>query len=156
MKILLRLLLFCTIIISRSFAQRLDSALATYANGFPQERMYLQYDKPVYSPGETLWFKAYLMNGIMPSDISKNGYADFYDADGRLLAHSVFPIVEGSFHGQFDIPDSLSTAYVHVKAYTSWMLNFDSAFLYQKNIRILQKTLPKAITKVVNTPLVQF
>src|SRR4051794_27475332 len=154
MKILLRLSLFFIILISRSFAQRIDSTLATYASRFPQERMYLQYDKPVYSPGETLWFKAYLMSGIMPSDISKNGYADFFDAEGRLLAHSVFPIVAGSFHGQFDIPDSLSTPYVHVKAYTAWMLNFDTAFLYEKNIRILQKTLPKAITKVVNTPLV--
>jgi hypothetical protein len=155
MKILLRLLLFCTVVTSRSFAQRIDSTLATYANQFPQERMYLQYDKPLYSPGETIWFKAYLMSGIMPSDISKNGYADFFDAEGRLLAHSVFPIVEGSFHGQFDIPDSLSTPYVHVKAYTAWMLNFDSAFLYQKNIRILQKT-PKTITKITYTPSVEF
>src|SRR3954447_3617901 len=140
MKILLRLLLFCTVVTSRSFAQRLDSTLAIYANQFTQERMYLQYDKPVYSPGETIWFKAYMMAGIMPSDISKNGYIDFFDADGKLLAHSVFPIVESSFHGQFDIPDSLPTPYVHVKAYTAWMLNFDTAFLYEKNIRILQKT----------------
>src|SRR6476659_10878720 len=149
MKILPRLLFFITILVSKSFAQRIDTTLAVYASQFPQERMYLQYDKPVYSPGETIWFKAYLMNGIMPSDISKNGYADLYDADGRLLAHSVFPIVVGSFHGQFDIPDSISTPFVHVKAYTAWMLNFDTAFLYEKNIRFLQKS-PKAITKVNN------
>src|SRR6476661_2048475 len=156
MKKLLSLLLFFTILTSKSFAQRIDSTLAIYANQFPQERMYLQYDKPVYSPGETIWFKAYLMNGILPSDISKNGYADFYDADGKLLAHSVFPIVDASFHGQFDIPDSISTPYVHVKAYTAWMLNFDTAFLYEKNIRVLQRTTPKAITRVINTPSVQF
>lgn len=155
MKILLRLILLFTILISKSFAQHIDSTLAIYANQFPQERMYLQYDKPVYSPGETIWFKAYLMNGIMPSDISKNGYADFYDAEGRLLAHSVFPIVEGSFHGQFDIPDSIETPYVHVKAYTAWMLNFDSAFLYSKSIRILQKA-SKGISKITYTPAVQF
>ena len=155
MKKWLRLLFFFTILISKSFAQRIDSTLAIYANQFPQEKMYLQYDKPVYSPGETIWFKAYLMSGVMPSDISKNGYADLYDADGRLLAHSVFPIVEGSFHGQFDLSDSLVTPYVHVKAYTAWMLNFDTTFLYDKNIRILQKT-PKAITKINNTPAVQF
>src|SRR6478609_9556692 len=141
MKILLRLSLFFTILISKSFAQRIDSTLAIYANQFPQERMYLQYDKPVYSPGETIWFKAYLMNGIVPSDISKNGYADLYDADGKLLKHSIFPIVEASFHGQFELPDSLTTPFVHVKAYTPWMLNFDTTFLYEKDITILQKNL---------------
>lgn len=155
MKKLLTFLFFFTILISKSFAQHIDSTLAIYANQFPQERMYLQYDKPVYSPGQTIWFKAYLMNGIVPSEISKNGYADLYDADGKLLAHSVFPIVEGSFHGQFDLSDSLNTPFVHVKAYTSWMLNFDTTFLYEKDIRILQKS-PKSITKITNTPSVQF
>ncbi len=155
MKILIRVVCFIVLLLSKSFAQRIDSTLAIYANQFPQERVYLQYDKPAYAAGETIWFKAYLMNGILPSEVSKNGYADVYDAEGRLLAHSVFPVVAGSYHGQFDIPDSIATAYVHVRAYTAWMLNFDSAFFYEKNIRLLQKS-AKPVAKTPNVTSVQF
>ncbi len=156
MKILFRLFIYCAVLIARSFAQHIDSTLAIYADQYPQERMYLQYDKPAYSPGETVWFKAYLMAGILPSPISKNGYADFYDAEGRLLAHSVFPIIEASFRGQFEVPDSVTASFVHVKAYTTWMLNFDTAFLYEKNIRILPKKPAKTLSKFTVVPSVQF
>lgn len=102
-----------------SFAQRIDTTLAAYANKYQPERMYIQFDKPAYAPGETIWFKAYLMAGVMPTDISKNCYADFYDAGGKLIAHSLFPIVQGGAAGSFVIPDTLSSLAVHVKAYTT-------------------------------------
>ena len=45
-------------------AQNIDSTIAIYANEYGQERTYLHYDKSTYVPGETIWFKAYLMEGI--------------------------------------------------------------------------------------------
>src|SRR5215210_5284996 len=85
-------------------AQKIDSTLSIYASQFQQEKVYIHFDKPAYAPGETIWFKAYLMAGIMPSDISKNFYIDWADANGRVLAHTVFPIIEASAKGQFDVP----------------------------------------------------
>jgi hypothetical protein len=35
------------------------------------------------------------------------------------------------------IPDGLENGVVHVKAYTQWMLNFDEAFLYNRDIPVL-------------------
>lgn len=150
------IILFCAAFCSSVSAQRIDSVLNIYANNFTQERIYLQYDKPTYAPGETIWFKAYLMAGIDASAISKNFYADMYDAEGKLIAHSVFPIVEASARGQFDVPDSIVTPFVHVRAYTSWMLNFDTAFLYEKDIRILQKKSTKPVVKQAVVPSLQF
>ena len=142
--------------INATFAQRIDSTLAIYADHYLPERMYVQFDKPAYANSETVWFKAYLQAGIMPSQISKNCYADFYDDNGNLLAHTIFPIVQSSASGNFKISDSLATTALHVKAYTRWMLNWDTAFLFEKNIPLAPKTAPKTINKITVIPSLHF
>ncbi len=139
-----------------SYAQRIDTTLAAYAEKYQPERIYVQFDKPAYAPGETVWFKAYLMAGELPSDISKNCYTDWYDVNGNLLAHSIFPVVQSGAAGEFVIPDSLSSFALHVKAYTTWMLNWDTSYLFEKNISVTQKTTPKAIAKIAILPSLHF
>ena len=57
-------------------AQNIENNLEVMANRFPQERIYLHYDKSSYAPGETVWFKTYIMQAIYPSDDSKTVYID--------------------------------------------------------------------------------
>ena len=119
-------------------AQNIDSVIERYANNYAQERTYLQYDKSTYVPGETVWFKAYLMEGMYPAERgSKTFYTDWTDDKGNVLSHLVSPVQEATTNGQFDIPANYSGKFIHVKAYTKWMLNFDTAFLYEKDILIL-------------------
>ncbi|MBS1621203.1 MAG: hypothetical protein JST10_09365 [Bacteroidetes bacterium] len=120
-------------------SQNIDSAIERYADHFRQERIYMQYDKSTYVPGETIWFKAYLMQGFFPANDSKNLYVDWTDDHGKLLFRSISPVVEATTNGQYDIPATYSGKFIHVKAYTKWMLNFDSAFLYEKDIVIVSK-----------------
>ncbi len=120
-------------------AQVLDSTLALYGTKYQQERTYLHYDKTAYAPGETIWFKAYLMEGILPAEGSKTLYIDWVDEKGNLLNHTSSPILGGGVtNGQFDVPENYKGSFIHVRAYTKWMLNFDTAFLYRKNLRIIQ------------------
>ena len=134
-------------------AQIIDSTIAVYADQYGQERTYLHYDKSTYAPGETIWFKAYLMSGIFAADASKTFYIDWTDDNGSLLLHSIDPIVDATSNGQFDIPPGYTGKFIHVKAYTKWMLNFDSSFLYNKDIRILSKTTssPSAKNTILST-----
>ncbi|MDR0793551.1 MAG: hypothetical protein LBE82_09615 [Chitinophagaceae bacterium] len=129
-------------------AQRIDTLLSYYAAKYPTERMHLHFDRAVYSPGETIWFKAYIMAGALPSNISKSIYVDWADTKGNVLAHQQFPVIESSARGQFEVPAKFAGNAVHVRAYTKWMLNFDSAFLFDKDIRILQKKSVKATEKM--------
>ncbi len=126
-----------------SFGQNIDSTIFKYGSEFAQERTYLHYDKASYAPGETIWFKAYLMEGTYPAFASKNFYIDWTDDKGNLLYHTVSPMQAATTNGQYDIPADYKGSYIHVKAYTKWMLNFDSAFIYEKDIRIISN---KAIT----------
>ncbi len=158
MKRFFSILLFCfsCFCFHSSFAQRIDTTLAVYADKYQPERIYIQFDKPAYAAGETILFKAYLMAGVLPSGISKNFYTDWYDASGNLLAHSVFPIIQFGAAGEFIIPDSISSSAVHVKAYTTWMMNFDTSFLFEKNIPVAKKITPKIITKLTVVPSLHF
>jgi hypothetical protein len=129
--------LFCCCFSSKLLAQP-DSVLRIYSEKFQEERMYLHYDKSSYLPGETVWFKAYIIAGVQPSEISKTLYVELTDDAGNMLQRLTAPIAVSSAKGNLVIPTNYKGNSVHVKAYTHWMLNFDSAFLYHKNITVLQ------------------
>lgn len=116
-----------------------DSVLKILDTRYPQEKLYLHYDKPYYNPGETIWFKAYIFSANMPSGISKTVYADLFDEKGKVIERKIAPVVMSSAAAAFDLPANLTSSVVYVKAYTDWMLNFDSSFIYTKAIPVLQE-----------------
>jgi len=120
-------------------AQKLDSMMNIYANNFPQEKIHVHFDKKIYSPGETIWFKAYIFMGADPSGISRNFYAELSDADGNILQRKMAPVTESTTAGNFDLPRTLKEGHLHFRAYTTWMTNFDTAFYFEKDIRIYDK-----------------
>ncbi|MDP4130062.1 MAG: hypothetical protein Q8939_07860 [Bacteroidota bacterium] len=127
------IVLFIPLLVS---AQKIDSMMMIYADKFPQEKVYLQFDKRVYNPGETIWYKAYLFTGFDPSPFSRNFYAEMYDASGNLLQRKTSPLSESTSAGSFEIPENFKGSRVHIRAYSTWMLNFDSSFVFEKDLRI--------------------
>lgn len=120
-----------------SSGQMIDSMMKVYAARFPQEKLYLQFDKKAYNPGERIWFKAYLFSGFDPSPFSKNLYTELYDAYGNMILRNTSPFIESTSVGSFDLPSSFEGTRVRIKSYTSWMLNFDTTFVYVKDLRII-------------------
>jgi len=51
---------------------RIDSAMTTLFEKYPEEKVYLAYDRTDYVIGETIWFKGFVFSGYTPSDISSN------------------------------------------------------------------------------------
>ncbi len=120
-----------------SSAQMIDSMMKVYAEKYPQEKLYLQFDKKAYNPGDRIWYKAYLFSGFDPSPYSKNFYAELYDASGNLILRNTAPIIESTAVGSFDLPASFEGTRIHIRAYTTWMLNFDTSFVFTKDLRII-------------------
>jgi hypothetical protein len=137
-------------------AQSFDSTLAKIAAGYQPEKVYLHYDKSSYYAGETIWFKGYLMAGIFPATETKTLYVDWISDNGSVLLHTVSPIVDAVTNGQFEVPSNYSGNFVHVRAYTKWMLNFDTAFLYSKDIQIIPKDPFITKTPIAIIPSLQF
>jgi hypothetical protein len=129
----------CLVLANFSRAQRFDSLLTVMDGRYPQEKIYLHFDRAMYTPGETIWFKAYLFAGAFPSAISKTVYAELIDDQGKLLDRKSAPVMMSGAAAAFDLPADLKSPYVFVRAYTRWMLNFDSSFLFEKAIPIASK-----------------
>lgn len=117
-------------------AQRFDSVLNVLDTRFPQEKVHVHFDKSLYSPGETIWLKAYLFSGSFPSLISKTVYAELLDEQGKLLERKTAPIVLSGAASSLDLPYNLNSSMVYVRVYTRWMLNFDTAFVFVKPIQV--------------------
>src|SRR6218665_430354 len=143
-------------VMAQKSQQQVDAAIASFPDRFSPERAYLHYDKQSYSAGETIWFKAYVMDEVMPAIETKTFYTDFLDDKGNLLQHTTSPMIDGVTNGQFEIPVEYKGQFVFVRAYTRWMLNFDSAFLYTKQVRVLGNEASVAGAKPAAAPTIQF
>ncbi|MFT3680435.1 MAG: hypothetical protein QM791_09200 [Ferruginibacter sp.] len=123
------------------FAQQLpDELLDIAASKYPQEKVYLQTDKSVYTGGETVWFKAYITADNMTQPLSKTLYAELLNDKGAVLQTKMMPIILSGASSDFILPDSAAASRFYIRAYTSWMLNFDSTLLYTKALQVIPKS----------------
>lgn len=106
------------------------NALKKLYDNYPQEKIYLWFNKPAYIAGETIWFKAYMFSGYEVSFISTSLYVELYDSEKKLISNKIFPILSGVADGSIDLGDKLDEGIYYVRVYTQWMLNFDESFQY--------------------------
>lgn len=120
---------------------------------FPQEKVFIQFDNTSYYSGETIWFKAFVVNA---SDLtrakSKVLYVDLISPTGVVLKQEKLKIVAGQADGSFPLIDG-STAqarekrgvmgypsgFYEVRAYTSYMLNFSEDALFSRVFAVYEK-----------------
>jgi len=130
-------------------AQQIDSLLEILDSKYLQEKIYMQVDKAYYNAGETIWFKAYLSADNLQGPVSKTLYAELMDEKGMVLQRRMMPIMQSGASSNFDLPDSVNYTRLYIRAYTTWMLNFDSSLLYLKPIQIIPT---KPVVKKAPTP----
>lgn len=122
---------------------QLDKLLANLeklAGDAPQEKIHLQFDKPYYSLGEDIFFKAYVVDAghNMLSSQSKLLYVDLLNDRDSVKKTLLLPIVNGTANANIHLSDTLlSAGSYHIYAYTKWMLNFSSDFFFKKDVSIV-------------------
>ncbi|MDB4926689.1 carboxypeptidase-like regulatory domain-containing protein [Mucilaginibacter sp.] len=129
------------------------SSIAGMRDRMPIEKLYLQLDKPYYALGDTLRFKAYLMNADFLKPSIKSGllYVELDDNTNKCIKRIMVPVASGLSWGDIalidkDFPEGSYT----LRAYTNWMLNFGEDYVFKKSINISAlsgSTLVKAVFK---------
>lgn len=125
-------------------------ALETQTYDHVQEKVYLHLDKPYYSKGDNLWFKAYTVAGPnhTPSPLSENLYVELIDQkEGEVIKRLTVYLNKGLGIGDFTLADSLAAGDYSVRAYTNWMRNFDEDFYFQKNIKLIDPLAPNTLSE---------
>ncbi len=148
-KLLTLTFLGISIVIGNLHAQSLDSLMDVYNSKVPQEKIHIQFDNSLYLPGQTVWYKAYLLKGNDPSEYSKNFYIDWFDEKGKLINRSIEPVIGFNATGNFTVPEKFTGNSIRVLAYTKWMLNFDSAFFFKQTLAVAQPNAGKNISAAI-------
>ncbi len=110
-----------------------EKFIGYYERGI-DEKVYVQTDKPYYIAGDTLWFKAWVVNGItlIPSPFSKYVYVELIDRLDSVLVRRKIMEDSTGFHNMIKLPAALPAGEYCLRAYTQWMRNCDAAFFFHK------------------------
>lgn len=106
---------------------------------FLEEKIYVQTDKPYYYPHETMWFKGYLRyrTPSLRDSLSRTLYAELIGPSKEILSSKTLEISNGSFRGEFDVPDSAPAGDYFLRCYTNLNRNFGDEKLFTKYIPVL-------------------
>lgn len=110
------------------------SAANSRSTGQAIEKIYLQTDKPAYQPGDTLRFKAYLLESATLKASKKSGvmYIEIANDSSKLIKRIMAPI-NAITYGNIALDEKNMPQGTYIlRAYTSWMRNFDEAYIYSK------------------------
>ena len=102
------------------------------------EKVYLHVDRELYSPGDNIWFKAYLVSGINNKLIPgyKNIYVQLISDSGRVVFNRLLLSIDGVSNGDFYIPNEIAEGKYKIRAYTKYLENFGDESFFYKNIHI--------------------
>lgn len=133
------------LIFSMGFISNADDPLGALADNlqkfnteYPQEKIHIHTDRPYYSAGDSIWFKAYIVNSEINalSNISKVLYVELINEDDSVTQSVRLPVVSGLAWGDFQLTDTLREGNYRLRAYTNWMRNFGREFYFDKVVSI--------------------
>ncbi|MEO7522486.1 MAG: hypothetical protein ABIT58_00250, partial [Ferruginibacter sp.] len=120
------------------------------------EKIYIHYDKPFYSAGETIWFKAYLYNNGLPSLLSDELYLQVEDAEGKLISKKKYPVQGATVTGSIVLSDTLARGYYMIDAITKTIASGAAEFKYAKNLFIYHPLEPARKESIAKRISLQF
>lgn len=97
-------------------------------------KTYLRTDREVYFQGDSLWFKAFYLDGQnqMPVQGAFTLYAEMLDQEGRALASQVLLLDDGHSAGKMEIPATLAPGRYLLRACTDYQKSLgEDAFFHQ-------------------------
>lgn len=106
---------------------------------YPQEKIYVQADRPYYLNGEKLFFRAFLLQA---STLKRAGWSRYIytelvsPTDSVLLRQQVRVQDDGMFYGHMQLPETLPEGNYRLRAYTRYMENTGEKFFFSKAVYI--------------------
>ncbi len=116
-----------------------------------REKLFLHLSQPYYGAGDTIRFKAYLTDAVFhrPDTLSNFLYVDLSDRLGKVVASRKIKRDSLGFANGLPLPDTLPAGEYTLRAYTGWMLNFDPAFFFRRNLSVGSMRSERARSSVV-------
>ena len=159
-KVLTSILFLITPLISINALEEQEEALMRFAGNihqfnsiYPQEKVYLQFDNTSYYTGESIWFKAFVVEASRlnraPSQVL---YVELISPGGVVLQQQKLKIVAGQADGSFPLVDAATSqvrsmrgvtnypsGFYEIRAYTNNMLNFEKNKIFSRVFAVYEQ-----------------
>ena len=132
---------------------KIIAKLGQWISVHPQEKVYLQLDKPYYAIGDDIWFKAYVTIGSKHelSGLSRVLNVELVNDKDSVKQSIKLPITNGLTWGDFALADTLKEGNYRIRAYTNWMRNAGEDYFFDKTITITNSISNNVFTKATYT-----
>lgn len=113
---------------------RISDSLTIMQEKLPVEKVYLHTDKTSYNIGDTIWFKAYVIDNVthQPSKLSNLLYIQMDDDSTNMVDRISIRLKDGVGWGQIPVRKiQYQEGHYNLWSYTNWMNNFgpDNMFM---------------------------
>jgi hypothetical protein len=118
-----------------SFSGKFITAIRTH----DKQRAYLVTDKSVFTAGESIWFRAFLLNAVSQKTNTKSNFlfVDLVNEKDVVIKGLILDAVNKQFNSRIVLPDSIATGYYWLRAYTRQMAEGDTNNICVKPIYIV-------------------
>lgn len=117
-------------VLSKRTIENLDD----FHEKYPQEKLFLQTDRTIYTAGETIWMKALLTLDGKPKALSQIIYIDVVSDNGDVVSKNMYKL-DSLYSTMADLllPLNIKSGTYQLRAYSLWMLNFKE-FVFSTSI----------------------
>jgi len=139
--ILLFLLLFLftpAICSAQDKHKRLSDALNNLSADIPADKVFLQTDRDLYYPGDTVFFQTWVEDRFTQGfeTASLSVWALLLDPSGGVTDSARFRIEHSQAPGWLVVPADAKPGWYRIEAFTSLMQNYEPSFAYSRWIRV--------------------
>lgn len=109
------------------FSAGIDNAVANLNHqvlDYPQEKLFIQMNKPVFEAGDTIWFRGHTATEAfhLPSALSRGIFVHMYGPDGKIIENfGLLPLDKNTYSSFIVLPESYPEGEYMIKAYTERM-----------------------------------
>jgi hypothetical protein len=109
------------------------------------EKVYLQTDRELYSTGDTLWFKSYLVSGLTNKlePGYKNIYVQLVSPTGKVVANRLLLSIFGEANGDIVLANSIDAGQYTLRSYTKYLENFGEKSYFHRKLWVSKPQTPK-------------
>lgn len=123
------------------FLETVVKKLQNFHTNHPEEKLYIHLDKPFYAAGDSIWFKAYLVEASLHKSDSQSNvlYVELLNSMNTIVQRKML-FINGVSFGDFALADTLTEGKYMIRGYTNYMRNTGEDFFFKKEISILNPT----------------
>lgn len=105
---------------------------------YPQEKIYVQTDKPYYITGENIWFRVFLLDAQkhVPDTTSRYVYAELINPVDSIVSRVKIRPAEGVYQGYINIREDLPEGEYQLRFYTRFMQGLGEELFFKRSVRI--------------------